>query len=1066
MDHKGRLLQPTLVFALYLMGAAAVGVLLVVGWREFGLLAGWTASSAAAAVAALGLSAAAGSALLGPRFERTARPAAVLGALFALLVVAVLVSNFLTLGARAAYPPLWPLLGATGAGTWGLRCLLALALMAIPAAIASCMPPILARLIVSRPAAGGLGFGFALGLSLAGLGLGIAIAGGLLLPGFGTGGGFLIGLALAGLAGGGIVLLAQRGAEGAGSIGDALAGENLSAPLGGPSHAGPGQGSGSPLASRLGVVLIGFVAWVYIIIWARALSFVVGGALPARAVTLGIILAALAAGSILAAGLADRLRRPLVAMAAILAASSLAAAASMYLMPQVALLYLRLTPLLAKPGFSLLPVACAATALVLPPCLFLGGVVPFLPLAEGSRERTWPRIAALLVAGIMLAEMVVGLVMIPSFGLRRALAIAAAFGLLAALLFISTAVVGTAATSATVALALLGLMVGLGGFPATWDPRVVTAGLYRYGARSISRFGTSEQYLAARRGVSIDFYREGVNATVIVERVGAGGPGSQPGQSLALTIDGRVEATTGQDVRTQVLQAHIPILVHGPTESVLLVDFLNGVAAGSILRHPIKQLTVIEREPVVFDASGSFSAYNNHPLDDGRLVRIADTPRARLFADPARYDVIILATLDPWLPHSASMSTSEGYAIAKSRLLPGGVLAQRVALSAMPEPALRALLRTFAGSFRSVLLFQISADDLLLLGSADPLGLDVAWCRNIIGSNGDLAQDLRRVVVTGPNELLHTFLLSGETLRTYLGEGPENGDDRAAVEFASARDLTVHRNDRLRVALEGTRSPILPVIRDYGSLPQEKAQFLYNLAKSFLGVAGDPIRAEEIARDLEGLGKPAMARWIRGEARLQQMDIDGALQEWQAVLDLEPGNLDPLFSLGTFYLDGRDYRKSEKYLARAARLFPEVAVVRYHYGRDLFYLGRYQEAIAELKEARRLGGEREAYPLVGYLAGVSYSRLGSNAAAAGELEDYLKWAYRQQELTGLEVDAHLQLAEIYDKQGKRFEAHKERQKANDLSSRLQDYARQQASASAATAMPAEGAGPPPPPARP
>jgi spermidine synthase len=1067
MAQKPRLILPTLTFALYLMGLSSAGILLVVGCRTFALSAGWTAAAGAAAVIAAALSAAAGVWLLWPNRDRSFPPAAALALAFALFGVAALLSPLLLRWGRAGYLLLWPLAGGTVVGVWVLRLLPALALLALPAAIVTCMPPLLGRLIVARPEAAGLGRGLAFGMSLAGLGLGIALAGSWLLPSLGIGGSFLIGLALAGVAAAGIVLVRQRGVEGDGSIGAALAGEGPSPSLGGPAMTPALQGGRLPIPLGVAVALVGFTVWGYFIIWERALSFIVGGTLTARTLTSGIILLALGVGSILFSGLTDRSERPLVTLGVILAFSSVAAAASMYLMPQVALLYLRLTPLLSRPWMSLLPSICAAAALVLPPCLFLGGALPFLPPAAGGRGRGWAWIVVLTAAGIVLAEIAVGLIMIPAFGLRRSLSIAASIGLLAAILVIGSARLRTPTAGATVTLVLLGLMVGVGGFPATWDPRVVAAGLYRYGARSLARFGSSEEYLAARRGVSLAFYREGANASVIVERLSPGGPGAQQGEALALTIDGRVEATTGQDVRTQVLQAHIPILVHGPTDEVLLVDFLNGVSAGSMLRHPIKKLVVVEKEPAVFEAAASFSAYNQNPLDDARVVRIADTARARLLADPALYDVIVLAGMEPWLPHSASLSTAEGLAVARARLRPGGVLAQRVPLSAMPEPALRACLRAFIRAFDSVLVFKISPDDLLLLGSSEPLSLDVGWFRNVIGSSEELTRDLKRILVLGPNEILHTFRSTGQALRDLLGEGPENGDDRTAVEFASARHLTVHLNQGLLASIENSRTPILPIIKNCGALPEDRARFLYNLAKSFLGIAGDPIRAQDLARELEGLGWPAMARWVRGESLLQQMEVDGALAEWQAVIDVEPDNLDALFSLGTFYLDSRDYKRAETYLARAARLHPDVAAVRYHHGRTLFYLGRHREAIPELKEARRLGGERESYPLVDYLTGVSHYKLGANAAGAGELQAYLKWAYTQQELTRLEVDAHLKLAEIYDRQEKRFEAHQERQKANDLALRLQEYAQQQAASHAGAAgRPEETAAPATAPERP
>ncbi len=167
-------------------------------------------------------------------------------------------------------------------------------------------------------------------------------------------------------------------------------------------------------------------------------------------------------------------------------------------------------------------------------------------------------------------------------------------------------------------------MIVLGVYPASWDPRIIDAGLYRYGARSIERFGSVQEYLATRQGIDLLFYHEGTESSVMVERTLRPAEGMPPEEVLTLTVDGKVEATTGNDIRTQVLQGHIPVLVHGPTETVLQIDFLDGITAGSVLRHPVKSLTVIEREPALFEASKNFASYNYSPIDDQRLQRVVD----------------------------------------------------------------------------------------------------------------------------------------------------------------------------------------------------------------------------------------------------------------------------------------------------------------------------------------------------------------------------------------------------------------------------------------------------------
>jgi tetratricopeptide (TPR) repeat protein len=1043
LSVRGALVVPTLIFGIHLTISAAAGALLFVGLRAFSLTAGSTAATACAGLAAVALGASAGALLGGLRAERSSYPVAGLALLQACFALASVAAPVLFRGARAAYLVLWPLLGGTGVGSWGLRVILALALLALPACIYASTPPFLARLISGRPEGSGLGLSFAFGLTFSGLAMGAGLAAWLLLPAFGTKGSFLIAVALSGLAAAGTVLARQAGLEGAGSVGRALSGHDapaLSDPASGRATADDTAPGGDVMTGGFmaaAVALFGFTAWAYLVVWDRVLGLIAGATLQAGAAVLVVLLLGLALGTFAVAGIADRRPRPIALLTVLLVASSAAAYGSMFLVPAASLLYLRLTPLLARPGLAQAPALLTAATLMLPACILLGAALPLLPIVVQGKGRARAGALAFLGLGALAADAATGLLFVPAFGLRRTLCLAAAIGLLSAVLFVSVARFGRPAVRNTIALSLLGMMLVIGGFPASWDPRLVASGLYRYGARSLERYGNTEEYLSVRRGIEVAFYKEGRDASVVVERTVQRSPGLGVNETLSLTVDGKVEATSGQDIRTQVLQGHIPVLLHGPTNSVLLVDFLNGVTAGSILRHPVKSLRVIEREPVLFEAAVRFSDYNHRPFDDERMVRIVDGARARLLADSATYDVIILSSLEPWLPHNASLLTSEGYALVRSRLSQGGLVAQRIQLAATGEGSLRAILRTFARAFESVLVFQLSREDLLLVGSAEPLAIDVGWLRNVIGSSPGVADDLKRVLVFGPNEVLLTFRLGGEALRGLAGPGPLNDDDTSPVEFASAAQLTVHQNGTLLAEIDAAWAGLVPFLKNFGALPQERADFLYNLAKSYLGFAADPVRARDLAGELDGLGRPGMARWVRGEVNLQMAKVDGALEEWKAVLDLDPGSLDALFSLGTYYLDNHEYARAQPYLAKAARLFPDTAAVRYDLGRDLYYMGRYREATAELEAARRIARSSESYPLVDYLVGISEQKLGRPKEAAVSLESYLKWAYTQDTLTRLEVDAHYKLADVYQQQGKRFEAMRERRKGEELLRRIQ-----------------------------
>jgi spermidine synthase/tetratricopeptide (TPR) repeat protein len=1038
-------LLPALAFGFLLMGGAGAGILLLAGLRVYGLAAGQGAPASWAAACAIGLGIAVGALQADRRNAGRGRPLGTSGVALILFCLAAMVTGLVFRLAAGAYALVAPALGGSEVGLWILRLVLAILLLAAPAALWCVALVAFGRGLTARPPDSlALNSGFSLGLMLAGLAIGLVAAPAAIFD-LGLRGSLLMAVGIAGIGGAGLIALSLRGLEGEGAVGR-LVGEDV--------PPGPAAGAAAvppvSITEAAAAALFGFTVWGYVVVWDRTIGLIAGGALPAGAVAAGVLAAGAAVGAILAAGLMERIRNATAALIALIVGGAVAAALSMYLVPRIALVYLNLTPLLERSWLGWIPPAAATVALTTSAAILIGAAIVPWTMTLATPTSAFGRLVPLLVTGAVVAQGTVALGIIPQYGLRRALSLTAAVGLFCAILLVGSLRAAAPAIRQTFTLLLLGLMVVVGGFAATWDPRVVAAGLYRYGARSLQRFGTSEGYLAARRSVLPVFYQEGREATVVVERSDQLAFGQLGGEGLALTVDGRVEATTGTDLRTQVLQGHVPVLVHGPTEEVLLVDYLNGVTAGAVLRHPVSRLTVIERERAVVAGGEAFAPFNDLPQDDPRFRLITDTARARLLADRQEYDVIILAASEPWLAHGSALVTREGFGLVKSRLREGGIVAQRVQITGLPDEACRALLRAFAATFENVLAMQISPEDLLLLGSSGPIGLDVGWIRNVLGSQEAVLEDLRRALVPTANEILNLFRLDREALRTLAGEGPVHDDDRALAEALAVRNLRIHDNAALLEGLEKGREPVVPWLRNYGADPREQADFLYGLAKSYLGLAGDTAGARAVAAELRRLDVPVKARWVQGEINLQEGSIDGALEEWNGVLAIDPGNLDALFSLGTWHLDGRDFWRAEPFLAKAARLHPDTAAVRYHYGRTLFALGRNREAIDELRQVERLAGSREQYPLVEYLVGLASHKLKREAEAAESLQAYLDWAYTQS-LTLIEVDAHQKLAEVYDALDRRLEAHKERQKGEDLRRRL---------AAAAAAQPPKPDAPP------
>jgi hypothetical protein len=106
----------------------------------------------------------------------------------------------------------------------------------------------------------------------------------------------------------------------------------------------------------------------------------------------------------------------------------------------------------------------------------------------------------------------------------------------------------------------------------------------------------------------------------------------------------------------------------------------------------------------------------------------------------------------------------------------------------MHPEMLRTAIRTFQSVFPQVLIFQATAEDLLLLGGERPLVLDLPRLEAQL-SIPAVAGDLRRVGISGPYDLLAAFTLGPREVQAYAAGAAINTDDNALIEFAAPRTL-------------------------------------------------------------------------------------------------------------------------------------------------------------------------------------------------------------------------------------------------------------------------------------
>ncbi len=516
--------------------------------------------------------------------------------------------------------------------------------------------------------------------------------------------------------------------------------------------------------------------------------------------------------------------------------------------------------------------------------------------------------------GSIAGSFLMGFVIMPAVGMETAMYVAVAVNLaLALMLFLASPgeepVKYVLVPMAAVLLAVTGTGAALGRegrisrsqgalklFPRAWDQAEMTTGVFRLSLADgmvRRRDGRCIEDMPGERsrGLGGDnpiYYRDGVTTTVTVERWALGGDKVH----FALKNNGKVDASNGDDMPTQVLVAGYPLLLHPrPAREldVAVVGFGSGVTIGTTLQFPVRRVDVIELERWIPDAARYFADVNHLTFTPertfpfvtaDRLTLLNNDGRNFLAATDRRYHVVISEPSNPWITGVSNLFTADHFRAATQSLTPDGIFVQWVQLYEMSPDNIKTIYRTFASVFPHVRVFAADAysSDTIMLGSFNPIPLNPAEIdRRLMDptvraavepAHAQGSTDLLARMLFASRDEVNRFAVLEERLergewRSNLratGQGecamptcrrrnaPINTDDNALIEFAAPRDL---------IGFDAFSGYVETMYADdwrYGRVehqvampddPTERMRLMARLGVSLLA-AGRPSRAGEV----------------------------------------------------------------------------------------------------------------------------------------------------------------------------------------------------------------------------
>jgi len=512
----------------------------------------------------------------------------------------------------------------------------------------------------------------------------------------------------------------------------------------------------------VGIGLSGFVAMLYEVVWTRLLALALGSSTHAFSIMLVTFITGIALGAWWVGRWKNR-RGTMEAFGRAELALALALAGSMFFYEYLPYWFARLANMLVRrdevyPLYELLQ-ATLCFLVMLVPTVCLGLTLPLasrIATAELARTgRSVGTVFSVNTLGTVLGTIVTGLWLMPWLGMARTLACGVVLNALVGLLLLlrrNAARQRGLLLLSPMAAAFLVFLAGLQ-FDNTWR-RVFTLGLWRDPVPPANL----AEYRKLAAANQIVYYRDGAGSSVSVHVWRQG-----PKETLHLRVNGKTDASTGSDVVTQLLSGHIPMLLHPRATNALVIGLGSGMTCGAVMRHPsIQHLDAVEISPEVVAGARLFGRANDRVLDNPKVRLVVEDAKSFLQITDQRYDAIISEPSNPWMAGVAGVFSREFYASCRARLKPDGIMAQWVQAYETSDTTLKMVLATYCSVYPYVSVWQGAVGDLILIGSPQPLHVDLAELEKRF-QTPSVKSDLERIDLVRAPVLLARQIMSEQT---------------------------------------------------------------------------------------------------------------------------------------------------------------------------------------------------------------------------------------------------------------------------------------------------------------
>lgn len=536
------------------------------------------------------------------------------------------------------------------------------------------------------------------------------------------------------------------------------------------------------------IALSGLTALASQVIWARALSLLIGATVYTFSLILAVFLVGLGIGSSLGSAMAGSLKHPRVALGWVQMGLCVALAYAAY-MSTASMPFWPINPSISSdPMFNFQLDLMRAAFVVLPGAILWGMSFP-LALASVAEKGQDPArlvggVYAFNTAGAIVGALLASLLAIALIGSQNAQMVLIGLSAVSGLMLLASHADETGKGKSQLAsmAVLVAVTAGAGLLARTVPP--MPGLLVAYGRYAATWVGQNE----------IIYTGEGMTASVAVSRT--------PNGVLNYHNAGKVQASSEpQDMRLQRMLGHMTTLIPENPKTVVVIGCGAGVTAGAVAIDPVlTQVTIAEIEPLVPRVVSTYFSEHNFDVIRNPKVRVhLDDARHFLLTTKEKFDAITSDPLDPWVKGAATLYTREFFEVVKSRLNPGGVVTLFVQLYESSDEAVKSEIATFLEAFPQGVVFantiQGQGYDLVLVGQLDhkPIDVDRVQARLSDPANAAIARSLAEIGIYSAVDLFATYGGRKDDMGRWLAGAQINTDRNLRLQYLAGLGLNQYR---------------------------------------------------------------------------------------------------------------------------------------------------------------------------------------------------------------------------------------------------------------------------------